>query len=196
MDINSLEILSSFIVLFAVIDILGSLPIVISMQEKGIDISPAKTTIIAFIILVAFMYLGEALLSLFGVDINSFAVAGAFVLFIIGLEMVCGLEIFKQDSPGTTDAIVPLAFPLLAGPGTFTSLLSMRAEYAAINIVIALILNMIVVYLMLRSTAIISKVMGSGGLYVIKKFFGIIVLAIAIKLFTSNLTSLIEQFSN
>lgn len=195
MIIDSLEILSAFIVLFAVIDMLGSMPIVVSIQEKGVDIPPLKTTLVAFVILVSFMFLGEALLKLFGVDINSFAVAGSVVLFIIGLEMVCGVEIFKQDSPSGASALVPLAFPLLAGPGTFTTLLSMRAEFHTINIVIALVLNMVWVYTLLRSSKLVKRLMGSGGIYVIKKFFGIIVLAIAIKLFTSNLACLMEQFS-
>ncbi|MCQ2229003.1 MAG: MarC family protein [Bacteroidales bacterium] len=195
MVIDSLEILSAFIVLFAVIDMLGSMPIVVSIQEKGIDIQPLKTSLVAFVILVSFMFLGEALLKLFGVDINSFAVAGAVVLFIIGLEMVCGVEIFKQDSPSGASALVPLAFPLLAGPGTFTTLLSMRAEFHTVNIIIALVLNMCWVYILLRSSNLVKRLMGSGGIYVIKKFFGIIVLAIAIKLFTSNLASLMEQLS-
>jgi len=195
MGIDSLEILSAFIVLFAVIDILGSMPIVVSLQDKGTDIPPFKTSLVAFVILVLFMFLGEALLKLFGVDINSFAVAGAVVLFIIGLEMVCGVEIFKQDSPSGTSALVPLAFPLLAGPGTFTTLLSMRAEFQTINIVIALVLNMVWVYTLLKSSNLVKRLMGSGGIYVIKKFFGIIVLAIAIKLFTSNLACLMEQLS-
>lgn len=196
MKINSLEIFSSFIVLFAVIDMLGSMPIVASLREKGIEISPLKTTLVAFIILMLFMFLGEALLSLFGVDLKSFSVAGAIVLFIIGLEMVCGLEIFKQDSPAGVSSLVPLAFPLLAGPGTFTALLSMRAEYSTINITIALVLNMIWVYTLLSSTKLMVKLMGAGGLYVLKKFFGIIVLAMSIKLFTSNLAILIEQVGN
>lgn len=193
MEINSREIFSSFIVLFAVIDMLGSMPIVASIRAKGIEISPLKTTLVAFVILMSFMFLGEAMLSLFGVDLKSFSVAGAIVLFIIGLEMVCGLEIFKQDSPAGVSSLVPLAFPLLAGPGTFTALLSMRAEYATINITIGLILNMLWVFILLSSTKLMVRLMGAGGLYVLKKFFGIIVLAMAIKLFTSNLAILIEQ---
>ena len=193
MEINGLEILSSFIVLFAVIDMLGSMPIVVSLQEKGVNIAPTKTTIVAFVISAMFMYLGEATLGLFGVDLKSFSVAGAIVLFIISLEMVCGLEIFKQDSPEGMSSIVPLAFPLLSGPGTFTTLLSLRAEYSSINIIIALVLNMVWVYLLLSSTKRVAKYIGAGGLYVLKKFFGVIVLAMSVKLFTSNLATLVEQ---
>lgn len=195
-QLNAREILSSFIVLFAVIDMLGSMPIVAALQSKGIKVAPLKTTLVAYFILIAFMFLGEALLGLFGVDLKSFSVAGAIVLFIIGLEMVCGLEIFKQDSPQGVSSLVPLAFPLLAGPGTFTTLLSMRAEYATINIIIALTLNMVWVLILLSSSKLMAKLMGAGGLYVLKKFFGIIVVAMAIKLFTSNLAILFEQVTN
>lgn len=193
MDLDFFEILSAFIVVFAVLDILGSMPIVIAIREKGGAIDALKATTTAFVIMIAFMFLGEALLSLFGIDINSFAVAGAFVLFIIGLEMVLGLEIMKQDAPSGA-SIVPIAFPLLAGPGTFTTLISLRAEYATANIIIAVILNMLIVYVILHWTDAIAKRIGAGGVYVLKKFFGIILLAISVKLFTSNITILIEQF--
>lgn len=193
MNFDFFEILSAFIVVFAVLDILGSMPIVIAIREKGGAIDALKATTTAFVIMIAFMFLGEALLSLFGIDINSFAVAGAFVLFIIGLEMVLGLEIMKQDAPSGA-SIVPIAFPLLAGPGTFTTLISLRAEYATANIIIAVILNMLIVYIILHWTDAIAKRIGAGGVYVLKKFFGIILLAISVKLFTSNITVLIEQF--
>lgn len=193
MDLDFFEILSAFIVVFAVLDILGSMPIVIAIREKGGAIDALKATTTAFVIMIAFMFLGEALLSLFGIDINSFAVAGAFVLFIIGLEMVLGLEIMKQDAPSGA-SIVPIAFPLLAGPGTFTTLISLRAEYATANIIIAVIINMLIVYIILHWTDAIAKRIGAGGVYVLKKFFGIILLAISVKLFTSNITVLIEQF--
>ena len=137
MELNFLEIVSAFIILFAVIDILGSMPIVVNLRKNGGEIKAWQATIVAFIILIAFLFLGKALLSLFGVDINSFAIAGSFVLFIIALEMVLGLEIFKQDSPGGA-SIVPIAFPLLAGPGTFTTLLSLRSQFDTVNIIIAL----------------------------------------------------------
>lgn len=193
MHFNLLHVFSAFTILFAVIDILGSLPIFVSIEEKGGKINAMKATVVSSVILLAFMFLGEAMLGFFGVNINSFAVAGSFVLFALGFEMVLGVEIFKQDSP-TGASIVPVAFPLIAGPGSFTTILSLRAEFDTINIVIALLLNMIVVFLVLKSTDRLVKILGRGGIYVLKKFFGIILLAISVKLFTSNLTSLIDSF--
>lgn len=193
MELNYCEILSAFIVLFAVIDIFGSLPIIVSLQEKGNKINALITSLVTFIILIAFMFLGEAMLSLFGVDINSFAVAGSIILFVLGIEMVLGLQLFKQDAPSGV-SLVPLAFPLLAGPGTFTTILALRAEYTTINIIIALIINVIIIFVVIRLSSLISKIIGPSGLYVLKKFFGIILLAIAVRLFTSNLASLLNQF--
>jgi multiple antibiotic resistance protein len=193
MHFNLLHVFSAFTILFAVIDILGSLPIFVSIEEKGGKINAMKATVVSSVILLAFMFLGEAMLGFFGVNINSFAVAGSFVLFALGFEMVLGVEIFKQDSP-TGASIVPVAFPLIAGPGSFTTILSLRAEFDTINIVIALLLNMLVVFLVLKSTDRLVKILGRGGIYVLKKFFGIILLAISVKLFTSNLTSLIDSF--
>lgn len=194
MSLNYWEILSAFIVLFAVIDILGSIPIIVTMNENGNKTNALETALVAFILLIAFMFLGEALLSLFGVDINSFAIAGSIILFVLGIEMVLGLHLFKQDAPKGA-SIVPLAFPLLAGPGTFTTLIALRAEYATINIIIALIINMIIVYIAIRISERISKILGQGGLYVIKKFTGVILLAIAVRLFTSNLSILLSQLN-
>lgn len=185
------QILSAFIVLFAIIDMLGSLPIIISLREKGAVIEPTKTTLVALALLIGFMFVGEGILRLFQVDINSFAVAGGFVLFIIGIEMVFGIEIMKSNNAQGSSSIVPVAFPLLAGPGTFTALLALRAEYSTEVIIIALLLNMVWVWLLLRSTEKIAKFLGPSGLYVLKKFFGIIVVAIAIKLFVTNLSALI-----
>lgn len=194
MELNFLEIVSAFIILFAVIDILGSMPIVVNLRKNGGEIKAWQATIVAFIILIAFLFLGKALLALFGVDINSFAIAGSFVLFIIALEMVLGLEIFKQDSPGGA-SIVPIAFPLLAGPGTFTTLLSLRSQFDTVNIIIALVMNMIVVFFVLRSTRLMERLLGAGGIYVMKKMFGIILLAVAIKLFMSNFAVLFAQLT-
>lgn len=193
MQFDLLQVFSAFTVLFAVIDILGSLPIFVSIEEKKGKIDAIKATLVSTIILLVFMFLGEAMLGIFGVNINSFAVAGSFVLFALGFEMVLGVEIFKQDSP-TGASIVPVAFPLIAGPGSFTTILSLRAEFDTVNIVVALLLNMLVVFLVLRSTNLMVRILGNGGIYVLKKFFGIILLAISVKLFTSNLTSLIESF--
>ena len=173
------EFLSAFIVLFAVIDIIGSIPIILNLKQKGRNVNANKATFISFALLLGFFYAGDMMLKLFQVDIASFAVAGAFVIFLMSLEMM-----------------VPLVFPLLAGAGAFTTLLSLRSEYAPVNIVIALVLNMVWVYVVLKLTDRIERFLGKGGIYVIRKFFGIILLAISARLFTANLTLLIEQFQN
>lgn len=191
---NFQEFLSAFIVLFAVIDIIGSIPIILDLKQKGRSVNSMKATLIAFALLLGFFYAGDMLLRLFQVDIASFAVAGAFVIFMMSLEMILDVEIFKNTGPIKEATLVPLVFPLLAGAGAFTTLLSLRAEYAPVNIVLALILNMVWVYIVLRMTDRIERVLGKGGIYVIRKFFGIILLAISARLFTANLTSLIEQF--
>jgi|SRR3989339_226589 multiple antibiotic resistance protein len=193
MKLDLLEIFSAFIVLFAVIDILGSVPIILDLKKKSGEINALKATSVSFIILIAFLFIGEALLEMFGVDISSFAIAGSFVLLFLALEMILGVELFKHDAPGGT-SIVPIAFPLIAGAGSFTTLLSLRAEYQTINIIIGLFLNIVFVYFVLRSTHIIERVIGPGGVYVLKKFFGIILLAIAIKLFMTNFALLITEF--
>lgn len=191
---NFQEFLSAFIVLFAVIDIIGSIPIILDLKQKGRSVNSMKATLIAFGLLLGFFYAGDMMLRLFQVDIASFAVAGAFVIFMMSLEMILDVEIFKNTGPIKEATLVPLVFPLLAGAGAFTTLLSLRAEYAPVNIVLALILNMVWVYIVLRMTDRIERVLGKGGIYVIRKFFGIILLAISARLFTANLTSLIEQF--
>lgn len=191
---NFQEFLSAFIVLFAVIDIIGSIPIILDLKQKGRSVNSMKATLIAFALLLGFFYAGDMMLRLFQVDIASFAVAGAFVIFMMSLEMILDVEIFKNTGPIKEATLVPLVFPLLAGAGAFTTLLSLRAEYASVNIVLALILNMVWVYIVLRMTDRIERVLGKGGIYVIRKFFGIILLAISARLFTANLTSLIEQF--
>lgn len=191
---NFQEFLSAFIVLFAVIDIIGSIPIILDLKQKGRSVNSMKATLIAFTLLLGFFYAGDMMLRLFQVDIASFAVAGAFVIFMMSLEMILDVEIFKNTGPIKEATLVPLVFPLLAGAGAFTTLLSLRAEYAPVNIVLALILNMVWVYIVLRMTDRIERVLGKGGIYVIRKFFGIILLAISARLFTANLTSLIEQF--
>ncbi|MBR6251844.1 MAG: MarC family protein [Bacteroidales bacterium] len=195
MNINFMQIVSASVVLFAVLDIIGSMPIVIAMRDRGEHIDAWKSTLVAFVLLFGFMYLGEALLKLFSIDIHSFAVAGAIVLLILGMEMVFGLQIFKQDAPPNSASIVPLAFPLLAGPGSFTTIISLRAEYADINIIIALILNMLFVYVALHSTEKFSKILGVAGVYVTKKFAGIILLAISVRLFMTNLSPLLSSIS-
>ena len=185
------EFLSAFIVLFAVIDIIGSIPIILNLKQKGRNVNANKATGISFALLIGFFYAGDMMLKLFQVDIASFAVAGAFVM---SLEMILDIEIFKNQGPIKEATLVPLVFPLLAGAGAFTTLLSLRSEYAPVNIVVALILNMVWVYVVLKLTDRIERFLGKGGIYVIRKFFGIILLAISARLFTANLTLLIEQF--
>ncbi|MCK4750351.1 MAG: MarC family protein [Bacteroidales bacterium] len=185
MHLNIVQILASLMVLFAVIDILGSIPIILDIKQKTGALFPGKTTLVAFGIMLLFLFIGEPLLGLFGVDISSFAIAGSIILFLMGLEMVMGIQLFKHDSGGS-GAIVPIAFPLIAGAGSITTLLSLRAEYHSINILIALSLNMIIVYLVLRLTTFFERLFGPNGLHVLRKFFGIILLAIAIRLFMSN----------
>ena len=188
------QMISAFIVLFAVIDIIGSIPIIINLKEKGKDVNAMKATVISFLLMIGFFYAGDVLLRLFHVDIESFAVAGSFVIFLLSLEMILDIEIFKNQGPIKEATLVPLVFPLLAGAGSFTTLLSLRAEYASINIILALLLNMGWVYIVLKMTDRIERILGKGGIYVVRKFFGIILLAIAARLFTANATSLIEQF--
>ena len=185
MQLNVMEILATFMVLFAIIDIFGSIPIILDIKAKTGSLNPGKTTIAAFVIMLLFLVIGEPLLGLFGVDISSFAIAGSIILLLMGLEMVLGIQLFKYDTGGG-GTIVPIAFPLIAGAGSITTLLSLRAEYHTINILIALSLNMIIVYLVLRLTTFFERVLGPNGLHILKKFFGIILLAIAIKLFLSN----------
>ncbi len=193
---NWQQMVSAFIVLFAVIDIIGSIPIIINLKEKGKDVNAMKATVISFVLLIGFFYAGDMMLKLmlklFHVDIESFAVAGAFVIFLMSLEMILDIEIFKNQGPIKEATLVPLVFPLLAGAGAFTTLLSLRAEYASINIIIALVLNMIWVYFVVSMTGRVERFLGKGGIYIIRKFFGIILLAISVRLFTANITLLIE----
>jgi len=183
------EFLSAFIVLFAVIDILGAVPIIIGIREKGAKISAFQASTISLGIMVIFLFAGEMLLGLFGVDLASFAIAGAFILLVMSLEMILGVQIFRHDSPSGA-SIVPIAFPLVAGAGSLTTLLSLRAEFYSLNIILALFSNIIIVYFVLRYTNKIEKLLGPGGIFIVKKFFGIILLAMAVRLFTSNIAKL------
>ena len=190
-DFSFVQFSSAFIILFAIIDITGSIPIILSLKSKGVDINPVKTSSVALGIMILFLFLGERIMSLFHVDIESFAVAGAFVLFIMSLEMILDVEIFRNNTPKNIGAIVPIAFPLVAGPGSFTAMISLRAEFDTINIFFALIANLLFVFVVLKATGRIEKLLGKGGIYILRKFFGIILLAIAVKLFTSNVQHLI-----
>ena len=192
--ISWIDFLSAFIVLFAVIDPIGIMPMVISLRDRGKTINAWKATLYAFGLMLMFFFMGDFLLGLFGVDVNSFAVAGALVIFLMALEMVLDIEIFKDTSVVGNDATyVPLVFPLLAGAGSFTTLISLKAEYSSPNIILALLANAVVVFAMLNATKRISRILGKGGVYFTRKFFGIILLAISVKLFTSNLSFLIDS---
>ena len=191
MNLSLIQITSAFMVLFAIIDILGSIPIILNIKKKAEIVHPFRASTIAFLILVAFLFTGEGILKLFNVDIESFAIAGSLVIFIFAIEMILDIELFRNKGPEGSSSIIPLAFPLIAGPGSFTTLLSLRAEYDTINILIALSLNMLFVYFVIRSTSKIEKVIGEAGIYILRKFFGIILLAIAVKLFTTNLGTIL-----
>ena len=192
MNFSLIQVTSAFMVLFAIIDIMGSIPIILNIKLKSKNVNPLRASLIAFFTLVAFLFTGEGILKLFNVDIESFAVAGALVIFIFGMEMILDIELFRNKGPEGSSSIVPLAFPLIAGPGSFTTLLTLRAEYSTINILIALVLNMIFVFFVIRSTSKIEKLIGEGGIYILRKFFGIILLAISVKLFTTNIGSLLK----
>jgi multiple antibiotic resistance protein len=185
MKTDLLDIFTVFMVLFAVIDVTGSIPIIVDIKKKTGDVAPVRTTLVAFLILLVFLFLGEPILNLFGVDLSSFAIAGAFVLFFIGLELVLGIQFFQYENTKGT-SIVPVAFPLIAGAGSMTTLISLKTEYNIIEIVIALTLNMIFVYIVLRATNFFERFLGESGILVLKKIFGFILLAIAIRLFMSN----------
>ena len=183
------DIFTISMILFAVIDIVGSIPIIVDLRSKVGHIQSEKATIVAAIIMIAFLFVGEEILKLIGIDANSFAVAGSFVLFFLALEMILGIRLYKEDNPSTA-SIVPIAFPLIAGAGTMTTILSLRAAYNEINIIIAIIINVVVVYGVLKSSGKIERLLGVNGLGVIRKIFGVILLAIAVKLFAANVQGL------
>ncbi len=185
MHLSFIQVFACFMVLFAIIDIPGSIPIILDIKAKTGDIEAGKTSFVAFGIFMAFLLIGSPLLSVFGIDVSSFAIAGSFIIFLIGIEMVLGIELFKHVSSGG-GSIVPIAFPLIAGAGSITTILSLKAEYQTINILIALILNMVIVYFVLRLTTFFERILGDAGLQILKKVFGIILLSIAIKLFLTN----------
>ncbi len=189
------QIASAFIVLFAVIDVLGSTPIFIALKQQGRPVNALKATIISTALLLVFFFAGDVILQLFSVDIESFAVAGSLVIFFLALEMLLDVEIFKNQGPIKSATLVPVVFPLIAGAGSFTTLISLRAEYAQVNIIIGLLMNMIFVYCVLRGTERVEKIISKSTIYILRKFFGIILLAIAVRLFTVNLSALLQSFS-
>ncbi|MDA0792887.1 MAG: MarC family protein [Bacteroidetes bacterium] len=184
------EILSASLVLFAVIDIVGSIPLIITLREKVGHIQSGKASIIAALIMIGFLFLGEEILNLIGIDINSFAVAGSLVILFLSLEMILGITLYRDEAPETA-SIVPLAFPMIAGAGTMTSLLSLRAEYHVSNIIIAIVVNIIFVYIILKTSTMIQRILGKSGINIVRKVFGIVLMAIAVKLFTSNIGQLL-----
>lgn len=190
MEFSFKEIISAFMVLFAIIDITGSIPVILDLKSKGNKVQPLSAAIGSFAVFVVFLFAGDGLLSLFGVDISSFAVAGSIVIFALAIEMIMGVELMKNDGPAGSATIVPIIFPLIAGAGTLTTLLSLRAEYSLENIIVAIILNMVIIYIVLSKLDKIEKVLGRGLIYVLRKFFGIVLLAIAVKLFASNIMKL------
>jgi len=182
------EIVTVTFTLFAVIDVVGSIPILASLREKmGGIISSTQATLVSGSLMILFLFLGNQFLSLLGLDVKSFAVAGSIVIFILGLEMVLGHDFFKPDNNPKTGSVVPIAFPLIAGSGTLTTVMSLKANYEDINILIGILINCIVIYLVLKSLKWIEKVLGPNGMVVIRKFFGVILLAIAVKIFGSNI---------
>ena len=192
---NFQEFVSAFFVLFAIIDIFGSIPILISITKKRRKIYAGKATLLSLLMFVIFFFVGEAFLQLFSVDIASFAIAGSFVIFVMALEMILDLQIFQEPEDAPRDSsFFPIVFPLIAGAGALTTLLPIRSQYDNINIGLAVLANMLVIYIVLKLIKRIEKVIGSGILYMIRKFFGIILLAISVKLFTSNLTYMIETY--
>ena len=192
MSFSLVQITSTFIALFIIIDILGAIPILIGLKEKGIQIKSLSVSVVSFVILLIFLFAGDWILQLFNVDLQSFAVAGSLVIFIFAIEMVLDVEIYKNRGPEGSASFVPIAFPLVAGPASFTTLLSLRAAYDVQNIIVALVINIIWVYLVLKFTGKIEKFFGKGGIYIMRKFFGIILLAISVKLFTENIGSLLK----
>jgi len=186
MNFNLREIGSATMILFAVIDILGAIPVVIDLSKKQGGINALKATVISGIIMIAFLFLGQSILSLIGIDIHSFAIAGAIIIFIIGMEMILGIRIFKEEN-STAVSVVPIAFPLIAGTGTLTTLLSIRAEFGVENIIAGILINLLFVFIVLKNMKYIEKILGQGGIIILRKVFGVVLLAIAIKLFSANL---------
>lgn len=193
MTFNFKEIATAAMVLFAVIDIIGSIPVIISLKEKKGEISSVRASIIAAVVLILFLFLGENILKLIGINVNEFAVAGSFILFFIALEMILGVTLFKEKKGLKKNATVfPIAFPMIAGPGTLTTLVSLQAEYSTANIIVAIIANIIVVFVVLKTSSSLQRILGANGINIIEKIFGVILLAIAVKLFTSNIQELIH----
>lgn len=185
MELDIKQITSVTMILFAIIDIIGAIPVIISLRQKAGHIQSEKATLVALVLMIVFLFLGDELLKIIGLDIPSFAIAGSIVIFIIAMEMILGINLFKEDVPQTV-SIVPLAFPLIAGAGTMTTLLSLKSEYATSNILVGIVLNLVFVYIVLKNTDRLERLLGQSGLAVLRRAFGLILLSIAVKLFRSN----------
>ncbi|GAD04336.1 multiple antibiotic resistance protein marC [Porphyromonas crevioricanis JCM 15906] len=199
-DLESFDlraIFSAFMILFVAIDTIGAIPIVLSLKTQGKTISPNRISLYSGVMLIAFLFVGEPMLGFFGVDISSFGVAGAVVLFVLAVEMIFGIQVFKDDGPSNSSTIVPLVFPLFAGAASFTTMLTLRADgFAVINILCALLINVLAIFLMLKYVGPVEKFLGEGGVYILRKFFGVLLLAISVKFFTGNLLKIIDMSSS
>lgn len=194
---NITQFTGAFIVLFAIIDIIGTLPIVMNLERNGRIVSASRASIISLLLFIGFMYMGEAFLSLFSLDISSFAVAGSIIIFIIAMEMVLDIEIFRTNNTAGNDAtFTPVVFPLIAGAGSFTTLLSIRSQFSDFNIILAVLANVLIVYVALKLSRKLEKVLSPGVICIFQKAFGIILLSISVKLFTSNLIMIVSNFKN
>ena len=193
MDWNLDDLLTVTFTLFAIIDIVGSIPLLISIKERQGGINELKATLLSGLLMLLFVFLGEELLKIFGLDVGSFAVGGSIVIFILGLEMVLGVEFFKPDTDPRSGTLVPIAFPLIAGSGTLTTIISLRANYDKMPLFLGILINLVVVYVVLRSLKYIARVLGPAGLTAVRKFFGVVLLAIAVKIFTSNVGGLLSR---
>ena len=192
---NLQEFISAFFVLFAIIDIPGSIPIILALRKRGRKIHATKATLLSFMMFIIFFFVGEAFLTLFNVDIASFAIAGSLIIFVMALEMILDIKIFQETDDAPKDStFFPVVFPLIAGAGALTTLISIRSQYDNLNILLAVTANMLVIYIVLTLTKRLEQWLGAGILYMVRKFFGIILLSISVKLFTSNLTHLIDTF--
>ena len=185
MNFDFKQIATITMILFAVIDVVGSLPVLLDLQSKHGKIQSEKATLVSGAIMIVFMFIGEQILKLIGIDVNSFAIAGSFIIFFLALEMILGIKFYKEETASTA-SVVPIAFPLIAGTGTLTTLLSIRAEYEMENIIVAILINLVFVYIVLKNTYRLEHLLGAGGINILRKVFGVILLAIAVKLFRTH----------
>lgn len=192
MDLNVKELITVTFTLFAIIDIIGSIPVLISLKTKAGGINEVRATLISGILMILFLFTGEPLLNLLGLDVRSFAVGGSIVIFILGLEMVLGVEFFKSEKDIRAATVVPIAFPLIAGSGTLTTIISLKANYTETTVLVAILINLIIVFLVLKSLSFLERMLGPAGLIAIRKFFGVVLLAIAVKIFAYNAHGLIR----